>query len=150
MGNYPQNVASEMENPLDDVKCRFGLIEQRLNEGIDDFAPEEIEEIKKKLKEEAKEMMKDQAAMMGGMPGMPGMAPPPGAGGPPPGAGTPPPEGQEPAENTPPTQVETVNIGELETLLLENDGSKELLGVIKSLKYNQKNFNKKPKEKQSK
>lgn len=111
----------------------------------------QIEEIKKKLKEEAKEMMKDQAAMMGGgMPGMPGMAPPPGAGGPPPGAGTPPPEGQESAENTPPTQVEAVNLGELETLLLENDGSEELLGVIKSLKYNQKNFNKKPKEKQSK
>lgn len=111
----------------------------------------QIEDIKKKLKDEAKEMMKDQAAMMGGgMPGMPGMPPgaPPGA--PPMAGGAPPGPPMESEENTPPTQVEATDLGKLETLLLENNGSEELLEVIKSLKYNQMYFNKKIKEQQSK
>lgn len=111
----------------------------------------QIEDIKKKLKDEAKEMMKDQAAMMGGgMPGMPGMPPgaPPGA--PPMAGGAPPGPPMESEENVPPTQVEATDLGQLETLLLENNGSEELLEVIKSLKYNQMYFNKKIKEQQSK
>lgn len=103
----------------------------------------QIEEIKKKLKDEAKEMMKDQAEMMGGMPGM---APPGG----PPMAGAPPGPPMESEENIPPTQVESTDLNKLETLLLENNGSKELLDVIKSLKYNEMYFNKKIKESQSK
>jgi len=106
----------------------------------------QIEEIKNKLKDEAKEMMKDQAAIMGGMPGMPGIAPPGGAT----MAGAPPGPPMESEENIPPTQVESTDLNKLETLLLENNGSKELLDVIKSLKYNEMYFNKKIKEEQSK
>lgn len=107
----------------------------------------QIKEIKKKLEEEQKEMMEQQAAMGGGMgmppgPGMPpGMPPAPGGGGMPP-----PPEGQESEENTPPTQAENTNLSELESLLLENDGSEELINVIRSLKYNEMYFNKKNEE----
>jgi len=112
----------------------------------------QIEEIKEKLKKESKEAMdqqlKQQGAqaqaqmMMGGAMGAPPGAPPGPAG----AASPPPPVGGEPAENTPPTQVESVNLTELETLLLENNGSSDLLAVIKELKYNQKYFNKKKSE----
>ena len=107
---------------------------------LNDF---QIKEIKDKLKEEMEEQMEqqmDQQAAMGGMMGAPGMPPgaPPGPGMPPP----PPPVGGEPEENIPPTQVENVNLSELETLILESNGSEELLNVIKDLKYNQINFNK--------
>jgi hypothetical protein len=110
----------------------------------------QIKQIKDKLQEEMEEQMEQQMeqqnAMMGAAPGMPGMPAPGGDM----GAGGPPPVGGEPAENTPPTQVENINLSELETLLLENNGSKELLDVIKSLKYNEMYFNKKIKETQSK
>lgn len=120
---------------------------------------DQIKDIKDKLKEESEEAMAQQMEQQGAAAGanaaMMGMggAPPAGPGAPPaPGGGAPPapPVGGEPAENKPPTQVENINLSELETLLLENNGSEELIGVIKSLKYNQMYFNKKIQEKQSK
>jgi hypothetical protein len=108
----------------------------------------QIKEIKEKLEKEQEEMMEQQMqqqAAAGGMMGAPMGMPPGGGGGVPPG-----PVGQESAENTPPTQVESTNLNELESLLVENNASEELLSVIKSLKYNQLHFNKTSKEKQSK
>jgi hypothetical protein len=109
----------------------------------------QIKQIKDKLLEEAEEQMEQQMnqqmAMNAAMPQQPGMGAPAGPGAPPA-----PPVEQEAGENTPPTQVESINLSELETLILESNGSKELLNIIKDLKYNEIDFNKSAKVKESK
>jgi len=120
------------------------------------FNDTQIKELKDKFKEEqqeaADEQMKQQQKMA--QQAAASMPPPPGAGAgmppPPPDAGggapppPPPPEGppMESAENTPPTQVETVDLNNLENLLVENNCSHEAIAVIRSLNKRQKNFNK--------
>jgi Bacteriophage T4-like portal protein (Gp20) len=91
----------------------------------------QIEEIKSTLKKEQKDPVM-QAMSMGGM-GAPGAVP----GGPPGMAGAAGPngvEGQESEENIPPTQNENVNLSDLESLLIENNFSKELIDVVRSIR----------------
>lgn len=100
----------------------------------------QIEKVKKDLKKQqaelAEEQMKQQMSM-GGMGG--GMPPAPGGGMPP---APPPGPAMESSENIPPTQAESVDLVNLENLLVETGASDELIAVIKSLNIEQNNFNK--------
>lgn len=106
------------------------------------FNDVKIKEIKDKFKEEQKEAAKEQLKQQQTM--QTAMTPPPGAAGgamgggmgaaPPPPQ---PPQGppMESEENTPPTQQESVDLNNLERLIVESGGSSDVLRVIRSLKY---------------
>jgi hypothetical protein len=100
----------------------------------------QIDQIKAQLKKEQKDPVFQAMAMAGGM-GAPGMGMPPGQD---PSMGGPqPPEGQESAENTPPTQNESIDLDSLISLGEECEISDDTLMVLRSLKYDDTDFNKK-------
>ena len=128
----PSDMARKRQLDLDQQKAMVvGAVKQlgifpveKLYKDYYQFNDHEIDKIKEQLKKEMQDPILGamaQGGMGGGMaPG--GMAPPGG------------PEGQESAENVPPTQNEDIDYDSLVNLIIENGGSEDLLSVVKSIK----------------
>tara|TARA_R110000868_G_scaffold13711_10_gene63630 strand:- start:5263 stop:7059 length:1797 start_codon:yes stop_codon:yes gene_type:complete len=141
----PSDMAAKRQLDIDEQKARVvGAIKMNgifpieyLYRTYYQLTDEEIEEVKSQLEKEMQDpvlgMMSPagqaQAAAMGG-----GMGGPPGAGGAPPGEGG----GQEPAENAPPTQNETINYDDLKKLMISEGLSDEAIKIITELQIEER------------
>ena len=138
----PSDMARKRQLDLDEQKAAVvGAVKQlgifpieKLYQDYYQLNDHQIEKIKAALKKEQKDPVFAQMAMAAGGMAPPGMGAPPGA----PGEAPPGPEGQESAENTPPTQNESIDVTEWAS----NGISEGAIQVLQSLKYDRIDFNK--------
>lgn len=149
----PSDMSAKRQLDIDEQKARLVQAVKGLNifpleyiyKTYYQMNDEEIDEIKTKLEEQSKDPILGAIAAnlppgspMGAVPGMDGMAGGMPGGGAPPGAmgaGPGPGEagGQEPAENTPPTQAEEIDYTDLTKLMLSEGLSQEAIKIVKDL-----------------